>query len=220
MMQFAHSSLKGVKGQDFYKLMGTGKGIGFNPLPDWSVYCLLQVWDHLKDAQEFFDHSSLMERYQSHCSERITIYMRNITAHGQWNGRNPFIPAVSSLDNDNPLIAVITRARIRTSRLLKFWSYVPTSEKPLKNCDGLLFTKGVGEAPVVNMATFSIWTSMEELKAFAYASEEHKKAIQMTRDLGWYSEELFSRFQPFRTQGSWSGLDIQMYLKTSDEPQT
>ncbi|MFQ3269562.1 MAG: hypothetical protein ACI9B2_001372, partial [Flavobacteriales bacterium] len=38
MMQFAHKFLQNISGQSFYKLMGSGKGMGFNPMPDWSTY--------------------------------------------------------------------------------------------------------------------------------------------------------------------------------------
>ena len=55
MMQFAHKYLKDIDGMSFYKLMGSGKGLGFNPLPDWGVYCLLQVWENEKQALQFLD---------------------------------------------------------------------------------------------------------------------------------------------------------------------
>ena len=57
MMQFAHSYIKKTGNQTFYKLMGSGKGLGFNPIPDWSVYCLIQVWDTEKDADLFLENS-------------------------------------------------------------------------------------------------------------------------------------------------------------------
>ena len=61
MMQFAHSPLKKVDGLQFYKLWGSGKE-NFNPLPDWSVYALLQIWDKEESAQAFF-------RSEEHTSE-------------------------------------------------------------------------------------------------------------------------------------------------------
>ncbi|MEL7222238.1 MAG: DUF3291 domain-containing protein, partial [Bacteroidota bacterium] len=42
MMQFAHQHLAKTQGLSFYKLMGSGKGLGFSPWPDWSIYSLLQ----------------------------------------------------------------------------------------------------------------------------------------------------------------------------------
>jgi hypothetical protein len=206
MMQFAHSSLKKIDNQTFYKLMGSGKGLGFNPLPDWSVYCLIQVWNTETDSDLFLENSKIMSRYKKHSSEVLTTYMRNISSHGLWSGKNPFIKN-KEINPENQYVAVITRATIKNRSMVKFWKYVPTSQKPIKNAKGLFFTKGIGEIPLKQMSTFSIWESVEDLKNFAYNSEEHKKAITLTKELKWYSEELFARFQPYKSQGTWQGKE-------------
>ena len=64
----------------------------------------------------------------------------------------------------------------------------------LTNNPDLIYTKGVGEVPFVQMATFSIWKNLEAVKQFAYKSKEHATAVKMTRELKWYKEELFARF--------------------------
>lgn len=204
MMQFAHKNLQNVRGQSFYKLMGSGKGSGFSPLPDWSVYSLLQVWESENDADVFFKESAIFQKYRAHASEVWTIYLKNITAKGDWSGANPFQPS-ENIDAENNFLAVITRATIKVKHLPKFWSYVPRSQNPLREAKGLIFTKGIGEIPVVQMATFSLWESSESMKNFAYKSAEHRGAITKTRELGWYKEELFARFQPYRSVGKWNG---------------
>ena len=207
MMQFAHKHLGKAEGHSFYKLMGSGKDLGFNPFPDWSVYALLQVWDKESFADQYFDTSLLHQRYLYHASEVSTIYLKNISAGGKWSNKEPF-EVSDELDPNNPQIAVITRATIKISKLIKFWRYVPHSEKPLINNSDLIFTKGIGEAPIVQMATFSLWKNIEAVKAFAYQSKAHQTAIQKTRKLKWYKEELFSRFQPYKTRGVWEGKDL------------
>lgn len=205
MMQFAHQYLREVEGMTFYKLVGSGKGLGFNPFPDWSVYGLLQVWLKDEHARHFFDSSELIKKYDRQSVEKATIFMKNISAHGQWSGQEPFIQN-TSIDEKNTRLAIITRATIKTSRLRRFWSYVPTSQKPIENAKGLIYTKGIGEIPVKQMATFSLWETAEDMKRFAYQSPEHQKAIKLTRDLGWYKEELFARFQPYDIMGSWKDI--------------
>jgi heme-degrading monooxygenase HmoA len=192
MMQFAHGPLSKVGGLQTYKLMGTGKD-GFNPCADWSVYVLLQIWDDEETAQRFFETSSLMERYRSKSSELYTLFLRNIKSKGEWSGKNPFEKS-EFFDKTNSFIAVITRATIKKRLLFKFWKYVPTSQKPLQNNEGLIYTKGIGEVPFLQMATFSIWRDKESLMQFAYGSKEHVKAIAETKRLDWYKEELFARF--------------------------
>ncbi len=207
MMQFAHKYLKSANGCSFYKLMGSGKGSGFNPYPDWSVYSLLQVWENEDYALDFFSGSPLISRYDTHTFERWTLFLKNISAKGLWSENQPFVPS-DSLDPENELMAVITRATIRPSHLIRFWKYVPTSEKPLTNARGLIYTKGIGEVPISQMATFSIWQDKESLHNFAYQTREHQGAIQKTRSLDWYREEMFSRFQPYRSYGKWNGKII------------
>lgn len=206
MMQFAHKDLARVKGQSFYRLLGSGIGLGFNPLPDWSTYALLQVWDQEQDAVDFFASSQLFQKYEANSVERCTLFMRNISAAGTWVGKYPF-DKCTELDPKEP-IAVITRATIKWNWLLRFWKYVPTSEKGLAGNDGLVYTKGVGEVPIVQMATFSLWKDFESVKKFAYNSKEHKEAINKTRKNEWYSEELFARFHPYRFIGSWEGKNL------------
>ncbi len=43
--------------------------------------------------------------------------------------------------------------------------------------------------------------NMEALKNYAYNSPEHQVAIQNTRQLDWYEEEMFVRFQPYKFAG-------------------
>lgn len=207
-MQFAHSSIRKTSGLNFYKLMGSGKDPGFNPLPDWNVYVLLCNWENEEAANDFFQHAAKFKQYQKHTAEQWTIFMKPIHAKGFWSGSNPFTPS-KDLDDTNPLIAVITRATIRKKNLVQFWRYVPISQSPiLKGCKGLIYTKGIGEVPLVQMATFSIWQSIEDLKNFAYNSSEHKEAISKTHQIDWYKEEMFARFQPYRTMGKWESKDL------------
>jgi heme-degrading monooxygenase HmoA len=207
-MQFAHAPISNVKGKTFYKLMGSGRDMGFNPAPDWSVYSLLMVWENEAAANDFFEKSDIIKRYQAHTSEIWTLFLRVRQVKGLWSGSNPFETS-TEIDANNPLISVITRASIRPSKLLSFWRYVPTSQRPIvAGCEGLIYTKGIGEAPLIQMATFSLWRDFEALKNFAYQSEEHRVAIEKTKKLDWYSEEMFVRFQPYKSVGAWGDLDL------------
>ncbi|MFT4777835.1 MAG: heme-degrading monooxygenase HmoA [Flavobacteriales bacterium] len=205
-MQLAHKDLADIDGLTFYRLMGSGKGIGFNPLPDWSVYCLLQVWESEEAAHSFFSSSDLIKEYSERTVEVFTLYMKSISAGGTWVGKNPFEKG-ADLDSKLP-IAIITRATIKWNWLFRFWKYVPTSQEALDGNEGLIYTKGVGEVPIVQMATFSLWKDFESVKQFAYKSKQHQEAIKRTRKNEWYKEEMFARFQPYKSTGTWEGKDL------------
>jgi hypothetical protein len=51
----------------------------------------------------------------------------------------------------------------------------------------------VGEFPLLEQATFSLWESASNLDQFAYQSKEHAPMIKKTRKYDWYSEEMFVR---------------------------
>ena len=213
-MQFAHFFIAKSPGLIFYKLMGSGRDIGFNLFPDWGVYALLGVWENEQAANNFFNDSAIFKQYKKMSSEQWTVFMKSIQTKGFWSGGNPFTPS-SDLDANNPLIAVITRATIKTHKLFTFWRFVPTSQRPIqRGCEGLIYTKGMGEVPIVQMATFSIWENLDALKKYAYHSLEHREAIKKTHQTNWYKEEMFTRFQPFKTLGTWEGKDVlASYLK-------
>tara|TARA_B110000459_G_C16460882_1_gene425116 strand:- start:27 stop:764 length:738 start_codon:yes stop_codon:yes gene_type:complete len=209
MMQLAHKSLVNTEGLSFYRLLGSGKGKGFNPFPDWSVYCLLQVWESEEAAHTFFNSSDLIQQYSERTDELFILYMKNISAGGTWVGKTPFEKG-ADLDSALP-IAVITRATIKWNWLLRFWKYVPTSQEALDGNEGLIYTKGIGDVPIVQMATFSLWKNFESVKQFAYNSKQHQEAIRRTRKNDWYREELFARFQPYKSVGTWGGKDLLVF---------
>ncbi|MEL0074073.1 MAG: DUF3291 domain-containing protein, partial [Flavobacteriaceae bacterium] len=204
--QFARCPLRKVKGQERFFLMGTGKQ-GFLPWPDWTTYALVQIWENKEVASYFFSSSILYSSYVRKCDELLRVSMRSIGAKGEWGGVNPFRPS-AELDENKKMIAVITRATIKTRYQFKFWSAVPEVSNRVFQSSGLRFTKGIGEIPFRNMATFSIWNSEEDMRAFAYRKKEHQTAITMTKKLDWYSEELFSRFQPYEILGSYNGFNL------------
>lgn len=211
MMQFAHAPLKKVKGLQTYKLLGSGKK-NFDPKPDWGVYGLLQVWENQEHATHYFETSNLHRRYLKHSDQQLTFYLKSIKAHGLWSGKNVFETS-DSLDDANAYITVITRATIKLHMLKKFWDYVPQSQLDLVDNPHLLFTAGVGERPLTQMATFSLWDNANALKKFAYRSANHRQAVQQTQALQWYKEELFSRFQPYKITGVWDGFTLPEELR-------
>ena len=139
MMRFAHKHLQNVTGLRFYRLLGTGKGNGFNWRPDFSTYALLTVWENEVIAEEFQHGSEIYQHYNNWSTERFTVFMHPIKSHGKWAGVNPFTPVS---DSEGKVIAVITRASIDTKQLIRFWRNVPRASESLDRFEGLFFAKG------------------------------------------------------------------------------
>jgi heme-degrading monooxygenase HmoA len=201
-MQKSIKDFKVVPGLEFFKLMGSGGKNGFSKMFNVNVYALLGVWLSEEAAASYFDESEHFSGFQSRASEYWTIYMNTCKAHGKWSGLNPFH---TNQPYQSGPIAVITRARIKLRFLRKFWSYVPSVSKNMEDRDGSIFSIGIGEYPWLMQATFSLWEDEESMRNYAYRSKVHSEVIQKTREHGWYSEELFANFIPYKTAGSWEG---------------
>jgi heme-degrading monooxygenase HmoA len=213
MMRLASPSLKRGKGITSYKLLGTGSGKGFNAWPDFSTYALLIFWENEALADTFINGSKLFNKYRQHAHECYTVYHVPISSHGAWKGENPFKPDLQPQRN-NDLMCAITRASLNIRTLHQFWRYVPKINNIIDDQDGLLFYKGIGEWPVMEMATYSIWKNMDSMKAFAYNTDNHKGAISNSRRKNWFKEDLFVRLQPYKTLGSWQNENpLHGYLK-------
>lgn len=182
-------------GVDFWKLLGTGSGETFtigdaNPLR-WGV---LIVGDRIPD----FGH------WDRRAIARKEIVMAPIAVNGLWSRKNPF-RNLEPVDGKSwqGQVAAITRARIKWRHNRIFWRSVPPVNIALHAAPGLVTAIGIGEAPIGLQGTFSIWQSPQAIKDFAYASPAHQGAIESTRRIGWYSEEMFARFAITTESGEW-----------------
>jgi hypothetical protein len=195
-----------VEGLHFYKLLGSGGGNGFSIFPNFGVYALLCVWETEADANIFFEKNENFQKILARKSNTYTLYAQTVHTHGQWDSRSPFITSVP-LNNELPL-AVLTRATIKLRYLLYFWRFVPRTSHSIEAAEGRVFSVGVGEVPLIQQATFSLWKNPEMMLKYAYKSKFHSEVVKKTRELGWYEEELFARFHPYKETGSWQGLSL------------
>ena len=101
-------------------------------------------------------------------------------------------------------MASLTRASIRPRKALRFWSHSPPAEAALERADGCLLAVGLGEAPLLRQATFSVWESQAAMDAYA-RSGAHLEAIRAALQGDWFSESMFVRFVPLQLSGRWKG---------------
>jgi heme-degrading monooxygenase HmoA len=199
-------SLKGTEGLLFHKMLGTGGGDGYGFKPDFTTYALLTVWETGEKAELFESASATMMAFRSHANEVYSLFLRPVQSRGRWSGKEPFVPAEP--DPANRRIVVLTRATLKSRYYIPFWRRVGKVSASHIGRPGLLFSKGVGERPWIMQATFSAWRSLEDMTAFAHDRKgRHYEAIATTRRLKGFKEELYARFQPLETRGSWMGKD-------------
>ncbi len=209
----SHTGFKDADGLLFYKLMGSGAGEGFSILPNFGVYALMASWASREAADEFMNNNSQLSEYHDNALSYLHLYLNPVASHGTWGGIQPFHvdPAVGPTAGP---MAVLTRARIRLSRMPDFWKYVPAAARAVSSAPGRIFSVGVGEWPLIEQATFSIWDSAKSISNYAYKGAEHARVVKYTRERNWYSEELFARFQVTGADGSWPDEKLTRFVKS------
>ena len=197
--------LRGMPGLSFVKSLGTGVGGGFGLAPSFSHHGLMLSFDGEASADAFLE-SSRLAGYRRLAASLFTVKLRAFSARGRWSGREPF--AISADPPRGP-VAALTRGSVRPSRLARFWSRAPASHQAVENAPGCLLTAGLGEAPLLRQATFSIWSDIPAMNAYA-RSGEHLEAIKAAKDEEHFSESLFARFVPYEARGTWLGRGVEL----------
>ena len=210
-MAMHHIPLWFNKKISFYKLLGCGKNGTFDKNPDWQQWGILTVRNNRDSINERQLHQSLFGSFikkwlQFFNTETWTILLEPIEGHGKWDGKEPF-GQHSKQNSYNGPVAVLTRASIRLSKLKAFWSNVGKVAVQMDGAKGFITSVGIGEIPYIKQATFSIWQSREDMKAFAYQMREHQEVIKKTRKENWYSEDMFTRFIPLQSFGTIKGCN-------------
>jgi len=186
-------------GISFSKLLGTGTGRTFTPSDaDLTRWGMVVVIDEERIAA--FDQSSIIANWRKRSTSEFRTVLSPVSSHGLWAKQNPF-DFTAPLSRPDAQIAAITRARIKWNKNFIFWKSVPPVVMDLHSNPGLVAAIGIGEAPIGLQGTFSLWNSASALRDFAYKGQAHQVAIKQTETIGWYSEELFARFEVLELRG-------------------
>jgi hypothetical protein len=187
----------GTGGATWIKLLGHGGGQGFSIKPNWGRYALMAIWPDADTAKLAFATNPWLKTLTNESISAQIWYLTAVRSHGFWEGEDPFLPQYATPETlpTDERVAVLTRATIRFSRLKAFWSKVAPVSASILDAEGLIQAGGVGELPIVQQATFSIWQNEKSMMDYAYRSKLHAEVVRLTRQEGWYSEELFARFR-------------------------
>jgi hypothetical protein len=189
----------------FWRLLGTGRGrdtgIGIDPRRT----ALFAVWPQEATLDAFLADSPVARRWQQ-AEEAYTVRLRRLAGHGRWRGVD-VLEGMIGPETGAAAVAVLTRATVRARHWPAFVRAGRRVSTEVAEAPGLLAVVGIGEAPLGRQATFSLWRTATDADRFAYRRPDHLDAVRRTRDEGWYGEQLFARFQPYGSTGTWDGRD-------------
>jgi len=202
-MGAARLALPRVPGIGAWKLCGSGAGQGFVPIPNTAVWVILATWPDAATARARIAAHAPFTRWAAHAEETWTVFLAPTSVRGQWGGTTPF--AVSADPGPGP-VAVLTRATVRPRAAARFWRRTPDLDRAIRANPDVLFRIGIGEVPLMQQVTFSIWPDTGSMAAFAHGPGcLHADAVRAVRAGDWFREELYARFRVLGAAGTWGG---------------
>src|SRR6056297_2342270 len=196
--------LRNVDGLAFWRLLGTGDGDNTGRGADLSRSAVFAVWDDESHLDAFLADHPVARRWRT-ADETWHVRLRGVGGHGTWKGVDP----LEGLDQGSPdgRVAIITRADVRRRAWRAFGAASGVVDTELHQAPGLIDVVGIGETPIGSLATFSLWESATAARRYAYSMPEHRDVVRRTRAEDWYAEEMFARFEPYASAGTWDGRD-------------
>lgn len=201
MMGAARRPLSKVPDIGFWKLCGSGNGEGFSPTVNPAVIGILAVWPDAETARARITGAPIFDTYRKRAAEDWTIILTPTSVRGAWDGQTPF---AAQSDQGKGAMAALTRASIKRGVIPRFWRQVPDISANIGADPNCAFKIGIGELPMIDQITFSIWPSKTAMDGFARTGP-HGAAIKAVRDGKWFTEELFARFHIHSDIGTWNG---------------
>jgi hypothetical protein len=194
-------ALRHIPGLQFHKMLGSGANGGFGIKPSASRQGLFCVFESLASAKSFLN-SALIQNYQHRAAEFFYAMLQAYSSKGAWAGQT--LQACATQPQQGP-VASLTRASIQLRHARAFWQKQPPAEAVLMQARGCFLAAGVGEAPLLRQATFSLWDSAKAMDAYA-RSGAHLQAIRAAYSGGYFSESMFTRFVPLALSGVYKGV--------------
>jgi len=191
-----------VRGRDMpagdVRLLGCGGQEGFSIVPDFNRYCLYYALDD-PDEEALLKETRLWRFVAGPSVETLHFRLRPASGHGTWDGVEPYAYSREKV-GERPFV-VLTHARVHRSKARSFWRSVPRVREQIRAATGCPYHIGFGEHPLLTLATFSVWTDLPAMRAFAYGGTEHHATNRAARSEQWLTESLFARFEIERLSG-------------------
>jgi len=186
----------------FQKVLGSGRHGGFGLWPSLHHQGFLGAFETPLAARAFLASGQRVEAYREHAQDLFWALLRPYSSRGSWSGHS--LDIASPAPQPGALVASLTRASIRPSKALSFWSRSPDAERDLAQAPGCELAVGLGEAPFLRQATFSIWRGEDAMRNYAHTGG-HRRAIEAAHAGKHFSESMFTRFCIDDMSGRWAG---------------
>jgi hypothetical protein len=194
-------------GLQLLRVLGTGRGSSTAPGSQSVRTAVFALFENETNADAFI----ARVQHRRGLAESWHVKLRGAGGHGSWRGVD--VPRLMGDDSAERIrqgtspIAIITRADVRLRSWRAFSRDASVVDTELRASRGLLAVIGIGDAPMLRLGTFSIWQNLEAMSEFGHRAPQHGRVVSRTRSERWYGEEMFARFEPYWSAGTWDGRD-------------
>jgi hypothetical protein len=182
----------------------TGAALGEPLLPPTQLgrVGMIAAWDD-EDALDRFSDSHPFAR---HFDRGWRVRLQPLRVFGRWAGMEGLPARALPVEDEEP-VGILTLGRLRLRRLRSFRASASPAERDAIDHPALLAGTGLARPPRL-VATFSLWRSAAEMRAYATADGgTHEAAMEANRARAFHHESAFIRFRPYASEGLWDGRD-------------
>jgi hypothetical protein len=177
-------------------------GAGRLPRPDPGRVGLIAAWDDDEAIDRFLAEHPLAQALRGGWHARLAP-THIFGAFPPLDGLVADAPPAMSAEEP---AAVLTIGRLRLSQTLRFLRASAAAERLAVGDSSMLRGTGLARPPGL-VATFSLWRSMREMRAYAggRAGPEHRAAVKAHAQRPFHHASAFIRFRPYGAEGEWDG---------------
>lgn len=178
-------------------------GAGLLPRPTPGRVGLIGVWDD-DDALDAFLHRHELARSLAH---GWRVRLRPTHVFGAWAPLREPLGEEPDLAPEEPA-AVLTIGHLRLTQTIRFLRASAKAEAQALADPALLASTGLARPPRL-VATFSLWRSAAEMRAYARGERDtsHRDASRAHAARPFHHDSAFIRFRPYAAEGSWDGVE-------------
>ena len=165
---------------------------------------LLSAWDDEAALDAFVADGSAVG---AALAGGYAMRMDPVRTVGTWPALPTLADASGASDAEEPM-AVITLAHVRPRRVLPFIRASSAAERLARDSPALLLGTAMALPPTF-VATFSVWRSVREMRAYTTGrdvGDGHVAAMRAHAAEPFHSASAFARFRPTHAHGAWRGL--------------
>lgn len=205
-----------VAGLRFWKPLSIGPD--FKALPDdfgrWALakpnfkrWGFFAIWEDEAALDAFLSESPISQQWNENEVEVWQVRLKPAHTSGTWHGANPLGEIGTHEPSEGP-VAMLTRGELHLRKVPTFWlSTTMVAVNDVLEVPGFLAGVALVERPFMEVMTFTLWNSTDDVMEFARNRPAHSGLIERDRTENIFRAFFYAHFKTYRSEGTWHGQD-------------